>query len=77
VLHAAGYPDWIATDREGYARIAMSLAADLPALGKIRQALRPRLQDSRLTDARAFTRTMEDAFVKMVAARELGLPKEA
>jgi predicted O-linked N-acetylglucosamine transferase (SPINDLY family) len=68
VLQAAGCPEWIATDRDGFVRIAKSLAEDREGLGRLRRELRGKLQASRLTDADAFARSMEAALASMQSA---------
>ena len=44
---------------------AKAFSSDLVALDKIRQGLRPRVLASRLFDAKAFARDLEDAFQGM------------
>jgi predicted O-linked N-acetylglucosamine transferase (SPINDLY family) len=54
LLTAAGHPEWVAEDAEGFVRIAASLAGDLPRLASIRASLRGELRASPLLDARAY-----------------------
>jgi len=50
LLTAAGHPEWIAMDEEGYVGRAVQLASNLPALVQISQQLRGELQRSPLLD---------------------------
>jgi len=72
VLRAAGFPEWIASRREDYARIAAALAADRPTLAALRGALRGRVAASRLCDERAFASDFTMALREMWLAE--GLP---
>ncbi len=72
VLHAAGFPQWIAVDRDDYVRIATSLAADVPALAALRSSLREAVATSRLRDERAMVEEFTAALPSMWAAA--GLP---
>ena len=62
LLTAAGAPDWIATDTEGYVAAAVRLATDRAELGRRSAALRATLPGSPLGDAanqgRAFARAV-------------------
>ncbi|MBV9539004.1 MAG: glycosyltransferase [Acidisphaera sp.] len=55
-LSNVGLPDWVATDRDGYLRLAAERAADLPALAALRRSLRARVRRSPLCDAPRFGR---------------------
>lgn len=61
LLTAAGLPEWIARDTDGYVAIATRLAADLPALTATRRALRERVARSPLLDGPGFTKRFESA----------------
>lgn len=51
---AAGLPDWVADDEDGYVARAAQAAADLPALARLRPQLRPRLAATPFLDAGRF-----------------------
>lgn len=65
MLHAAGFPDLVASNLDQYAQKAIEIAQNPAQL----QALRQRLADSRLTcrlyDSARLTRNIEKAFVAM------------
>ncbi len=65
VLHYAGLPDWIAETPDDYVKLAAKWAANLPKLAEVRAGLRERVRTSKLSDARGFTRQLEDAFQQM------------
>jgi predicted O-linked N-acetylglucosamine transferase (SPINDLY family) len=67
VLNNLGVPQWIAATVDDYVRLASSLAEDPAGLARWRQALRPRMQSSRLVDAASFARDIETAFRAMVS----------
>ena len=54
LLTAAGHPEWIAEDADGFVRIASALVGDLPRLSSIRASLRDGLRASPLLDAKAY-----------------------
>lgn len=60
LLRAAGLPELIATDREGYIRLAAALAEDRAALAQRRATQRDRVRASALCDARALGRRLSD-----------------
>jgi predicted O-linked N-acetylglucosamine transferase (SPINDLY family) len=62
LLHAAGLPELVARSADGYVALACALAGDGPRLSALRRSLRPRLLGSRLCDARAFTRDLEQQY---------------
>jgi predicted O-linked N-acetylglucosamine transferase (SPINDLY family) len=64
-LTAAGYPELIARDVEGYVEIALALARDPDRLARLRAQLRPRLAASPLCDAEAYARAVEAAYRDM------------
>jgi predicted O-linked N-acetylglucosamine transferase (SPINDLY family) len=72
VLAAAGFPRWIASDRDGFVRTAAALAADAPALATLRETLRDRVAASRLCDERALVADFTAALRAMWA--DAGLP---
>ena len=61
LLSAAGRPEWVADDAEGYARIAASLAADLPRLASLRASLRTELGRSPMLDSKAYAQRFHAA----------------
>jgi predicted O-linked N-acetylglucosamine transferase (SPINDLY family) len=65
LLSNVGHPEWIADSPEGYVRIAVELAGDLPRLAGLRATLRGRMQASPLTDAPGFARDIEAAYRTM------------
>ncbi len=67
-MTAAGLPEWIADDDEGYVRVAVQMAQDRAALLALKCGLRERLKTRRGWDVVAHTRAMEQAFVEMVHA---------
>jgi predicted O-linked N-acetylglucosamine transferase (SPINDLY family) len=67
-MTAAGLPEWVADDDEGYVRVAVQMAQDRAALLALKRGLRDRLKARRGWDVVAHTRAMETAFVEMVNA---------
>ena len=65
MLSNCGLPELIAQDEEDYLAIALRLAQDLPALQRLRQGLRARLQASPMMDAPRFTADLEAAYRDM------------
>jgi predicted O-linked N-acetylglucosamine transferase (SPINDLY family) len=61
LLHAAGFPEWVATDAEQFARIAAELAHDREALTSLRFTMRDRLRASTLLDAPAYAARLHAA----------------
>jgi protein O-GlcNAc transferase len=61
LLTAAGRPEWIAEDADGFVRIASALVADLPRLAAIRGTLRDELRASPLLDSAAYSRRFHAA----------------
>ncbi|WP_372521453.1 tetratricopeptide repeat protein [Sulfuricaulis sp.] len=55
----------IAQDHNGYIETAVRMAADLDRLSELRAALRQRMQDSPLCDAKTFARKVEYAYRSM------------
>jgi protein O-GlcNAc transferase len=62
LLSTLQLPELIAQDSETYVRIALELARDLKKLETLREGLRERVASSRLTDARTFSRQLEEAY---------------
>jgi predicted O-linked N-acetylglucosamine transferase (SPINDLY family) len=67
LLTRIGLEHLIARDVEEYISMAVSLAADRPALQRLRSGMRRRMRRSTLMNGAAFTREMEDAYRKMWA----------
>jgi protein O-GlcNAc transferase len=65
LLMRVGLVELAAPDAEGYVRVAVKLARDLPALAKLRQNLRKTVKDSPLCDAKRFTHEFETALREM------------
>jgi protein O-GlcNAc transferase len=61
-LQSAGLTDWIAKDQDEFVAKAKAFASDLQALDGVRQGMRARVLASRLFDAPAFARELENAF---------------
>ena len=67
-MTAAGLPEWVADDDEGYLRVAVQMAQDRAGLLALKRGLRDRLKARRGWDVVAHTRAMEAAFEVMVNA---------
>jgi protein O-GlcNAc transferase len=65
MLNNAGLPQLVAQNANEYVGIAIRLAADLPALARLRAGLRDRLRQSPLADGRGCARNLENAFREM------------
>jgi predicted O-linked N-acetylglucosamine transferase (SPINDLY family) len=65
ILSNIGLPHLIARTAQDYLRIATDLAADQPALSRLRTTLRQRMQSSPLMNASQFARDIETAFRRM------------
>ena len=61
LLSAAGHPEWVAEDADGFVRIASALVADMPRLASIRTSLRDGLRASPLLDAKAYAQRFHAA----------------
>ena len=61
LLHAAGFPEWVASDAADFARIAARLASDRTALATLRTGMRDRLRASTLLDAPAYAARLHAA----------------
>src|SRR5579872_3618822 len=62
ILHAVGLDDWVTDDLDQYVARAIAAAADLPALARLREQLRPRMERSPLRDASGLARSIERSF---------------
>jgi predicted O-linked N-acetylglucosamine transferase (SPINDLY family) len=62
LLSNVGLPELAASTTEGYIRIAVDLAVDLPRLAALRAGLRERMQTSPLMDVARFTRGLESVY---------------
>lgn len=62
LLHAAGLANWIAGTRDEYVMLALSYAADRPALSALRSRLREQAGGSPLFDARRYARNVEECW---------------
>jgi predicted O-linked N-acetylglucosamine transferase (SPINDLY family) len=71
VLHAAGYPDWLARSEDDYVAIAQRLAANRAALASQREQLRPRMLASALCDAAAMAKRFGDAIERIARERHV------
>jgi predicted O-linked N-acetylglucosamine transferase (SPINDLY family) len=65
LLACVGLDDWIATDVDDYVARALSRAADVDGLARLRSALRPKMRASPLIDASRFARNLEVALEAM------------
>ena len=65
LLSTIGLDELAANSEEGYVRIAVALARDLPRLADLRSTLRPRMLASPLMDAPRFARNVEAAYQSM------------
>jgi predicted O-linked N-acetylglucosamine transferase (SPINDLY family) len=69
ILAALGLEAWIAPSVDDWVDVAFALASDRDAIVTLRQALRPRLQASPLTDLKRYARDLESAYRDMWNAR--------
>jgi predicted O-linked N-acetylglucosamine transferase (SPINDLY family) len=67
ILIGVGHPEWIAHSEDEYVKIAVALAADLPALATLRAGLREQMCASALMDEAGFARKVEAAYREMFA----------
>lgn len=67
ILTAAGHPEWIAEDSEGYIRLACQLAADPVRLGVLQLRLREELEDSKLLDAESYVQSFARAVARQIS----------
>ena len=68
ILMNAGLPDWVARDKEDYVTRAISHAADLQRLSRLRNGLRQQVLASPLMDAKRFASHFKDALLGMYQA---------
>ena len=66
MLKALGRPEWIAETKGEYVQILQKLAADRPALAKLKQQLRAQVLASELCDQQGLARDLGAAFGGMV-----------
>lgn len=64
-MTAAGLPEWVAADDDGYVAIAQCMAADRQALLQLKQGLRERLLAQPGWNVAAYTRDFEAALRQM------------
>lgn len=69
-MTAAGFPEWVASDKAEYVEKALLFAADLQRLASLRREMRARVLASPLFDARRFSRNLETALWSMWNARQ-------
>jgi predicted O-linked N-acetylglucosamine transferase (SPINDLY family) len=62
ILHAIGMDDWCSVDADGYIARALTMAADLHRLERLRATLRQRVAGSPLCDAAGLARDLEAAY---------------
>ena len=62
ILHAIGLDDWVTNDVDAYVARAVTAAADIDALARLRGGLRARFAASPLRDAAGLAREMEAAY---------------
>ena len=65
ILTALGMEDWIAPSVDDFVDVAVARASDREALLSLRRELRPRMQDSLLTELPRYTRDLEAAYRAM------------
>jgi len=66
-MTAAGLPDWVAQDDDGYVAIATQMTSDRAALLALKQGLRVRLQSQAAWDVTAHVRALESALIATVS----------
>ena len=69
ILSSIGLDQLAATDGEGYRRIAIGLARDIPALVQLRSGLREQMLRSPLMDLPGFTGALEQCLIDLYRAR--------
>ncbi len=62
ILHAVGLDDWVTSDPDQYVTRASAAASDLPALARLREELRQRMERSPLRDAVSLARSVEQTY---------------
>lgn len=71
-LHSAGLPELVAGDTDAYVDICARLAADIPALDRLRRGLRDQVRVSPLCSPALFMRAAERHFETLIAERRVG-----
>ena len=66
LLTTVGLPELIAKDENEFVRIAAELAQNTTRLAEIKRSLRTKMQNSPLTDKKAFTQKFQNAIVEMI-----------
>ena len=66
-MTAAGLPEWLAQDDDGYVAIAPQMASDRNALLALKQGLRARLQNQPAWNVQAHVRALEEALLATVS----------
>lgn len=66
-MTAAGLPEWVAQDDDGYVAIAQQMASDRNALLALKQGLRARLQNQPAWNVQAHVRALEEALLATVS----------
>ena len=65
VLEAAGFPEWVSSDEQGFIDTVAKLSSDRDQFSIWRQDLRQQVQDSRLCDEKAFAMDFHDCIEKI------------
>ena len=65
IMHHVGLPELVADREDEYIAVAQSLASDPQELMVLRDALRPQMRGSAMTDLPLFSETLENAYRKM------------
>ncbi|MBI2380181.1 MAG: tetratricopeptide repeat protein [Gammaproteobacteria bacterium] len=73
LLHAVGLPELVAPDRDGYVRLAISLARSPERLRDLRRRLAEAREHAPLFDTARTTRAIEQAYRSMAAQHREGL----
>jgi predicted O-linked N-acetylglucosamine transferase (SPINDLY family) len=73
ILSNLGCPEWVASDAEGYVRIATDLASDLTRLTSLRATMRSRMRASPLMNGPRFARDFE-AILRRIWVEWCGAP---
>jgi len=76
LLCAAGMPELVAADLDGYERIALDLAADRQRLASLRSRLAEQRERCALFDSARYARGFGDLITRMVERADRGLPPE-
>jgi len=69
MMLCVGLDEWVASNEEEYAEIAVARVSDLGRLANLRAGLRSRALSSPLFDATTFARNLEAAFAQMARAK--------